>query len=139
MKVALRDIVVQLYSKYRNLILYGIIGGLSVSIDFAVFGLLTHFFPEYYLLANIVSVNCGIINSFLMNRHFNFKVKNKSVFRFMVFYIVGMIGLLISSGMLYLMVNMADMNLLVSKVATIFVVTLFQFTLNKNVTFRQNG
>ena len=139
MRVALRDIVVQLYSKYRNLILYGIIGGLSVSIDFAVFGLLTHFFPEYYLLANIVSVNCGIINSFLMNRHFNFKVKNKSVFRFMVFYIVGMIGLLISSGMLYLMVNMADMNLLVSKVVTIFVVTLFQFTLNKNVTFIQNG
>lgn len=139
MRVALRDIVIQLYSKYRNLILYGIIGGLSVSIDFAVFGLLTHFFPEYYLLANIVSVNCGIVNSFLMNRHFNFKVKNKSVFRFMVFYIVGMIGLLISSGMLYLMVNMADMNLLVSKVVTIFVVTLFQFTLNKNVTFRQNG
>ena len=139
MRVALRDIVSQLYSKYRNLILYGIIGGLSVSIDFAVFGLLTHFFPEYYLLANIVSVNCGIVNSFLMNRHFNFRVKNKSVFRFMVFYIVGMIGLLISSGMLYLMVNMADMNLLVSKVVTIFVVTLFQFTLNKNVTFRQNG
>lgn len=139
MRVALRDIVIQLYSKYRNLILYGIIGGLSVSIDFAVFGLLTHFFPEYYLLANIVSVNCGIVNSFLMNRHFNFKVKNKSVFRFMVFYIMGMIGLLISSGMLYLMVNMADMNLLVSKVVTIFVVTLFQFTLNKNVTFRQNG
>lgn len=139
MRVVFRDIVIQLYCKYRNLILYGIIGGLSVSIDFVIFGLLTHFFPEYYLLANIISVNCGIINSFLMNRHFNFRVKNKSVFRFMVFYIVGMIGLLISSGMLYLMVNMADMNLLISKVVTIFVVTLFQFTLNKNVTFRQNG
>lgn len=57
----------------------------------------------------------------------------------MVFYIVGMLGLLISSGLLYLMVNLADMNLLISKIATIFVVTLFQFTLNKNITFRQNG
>lgn len=137
--MAVEQMIVQLYNKYRNLVLYGIIGGLSVSIDFAVFWILTHFFPEYYLLANIISVNCGIINSFLLNRHFNFKVKNKSVLRFMVFYIVGMLGLLISSGLLYLMVNLADMNLLISKIATIFVVTLFQFTLNKNITFRQNG
>ena len=57
----------------------------------------------------------------------------------MIFYVVGIMGLLISSGLLYLMVDLGNMNLLISKGATIFVVTLFQFILNKNVTFRQNG
>lgn len=139
MSITIKELGAGLYSKYRNLILYGLIGVLSVSIDFAVFGLLTHFFPDYYILANIISVNCGIINSFLLNRYFNFKVKNKSVFRFMIFYVVGIMGLLISSGLLYLMVDLGNMNLLISKGVTIFVVTLFQFMLNKNVTFRQNG
>ena len=139
MSITIKELGAGLYSKYRNLILYGVIGVLSVSIDFAVFGVLTYFFPDYYILANVISVNCGIINSFLLNRHFNFKVKNKSVFRFMIFYVVGIMGLLISSGVLYLMVDLGNMNLLISKGATIFVVTLFQFILNKNVTFRQNG
>ncbi len=134
-----RETIRKLYGKYRNLVLYGIIGVMSVSIDFIVFWLLTHFFPDYYLWANVISVNCGIVNSFLLNRHFNFKVKNKSVFRFVVFYIVGITGLFISSGLLYLMVNLGGMHMLLAKMITIIVVTLFQFFLNKNVTFRQNG
>ncbi len=133
------EIIKTLYTRYRNLVLYGIIGAGSVTIDFAIFWLLTYFFPEYYILANVISVNCGIINSFLLNRHFNFKVKNKSVFRFVVFYIVGILGLLISSGLLYFMVDLRGMPVLWAKVLTLFVVTIFQFTLNKNITFRQNG
>lgn len=139
MGMTMREIAVRLYGKYRNLVLYGVIGGLSVIFDFIVFFLLTIFFPEYYLLANVISVNCGIINSFLLNRRFNFKVKDRFILRFIVFYLVGMTGLLISSGMLYLLVGCGEMNLLASKAVTIFVVTVFQFILNKNVTFRQHG
>lgn len=139
MGVIMREIAGRLYGKYRNLVLYGVIGGMSVVFDFIVFFLLTSFFPEYYLLANVISVNCGIINSFLLNRRFNFKVKDRFILRFIVFYLVGITGLLISSGMLYLLVGCGEMNLLVSKAVTIFVVTVFQFILNKNVTFRQHG
>lgn len=139
MVTGIQDIAIKLYSKYKNLVWYGIIGGMSVVLDFIVFFVLTYFFPEYYLLANIVSVNCGIVNSFLLNRRYNFKVKDRFIFRFIVFYLVGMTGLLISSGILYLLVDRIGINLLVSKVMTIFVVTVFQFVLNKNVTFRQHG
>lgn len=139
MVTGIQDIAIKLYSKYKNLVWYGIIGGMSVVLDFIVFFVLTYFFPEYYLLANIVSVNCGIVNSFLLNRRYNFKVKDRFIFRFIVFYLVGMTGLLISSGILYLLVDRVGINLLVSKVMTIFVVTVFQFFLNKNVTFRQHG
>lgn len=139
MVTGIQDIAIKLYSKYKNLVWYGIIGGMSVVLDFIVFFVLTYFFPEYYLLANIVSVNCGIVNSFLLNRRYNFKVKDRFIFRFIVFYLVGMTGLLISSGILYLLVDRGGINLLVSKVMTIFVVTVFQFVLNKNVTFRQHG
>lgn len=129
----------KLYSRYRNLVLYGLIGMLSVSIDFILFGILTYFFTDYYLMANVISVNCGIVNSFLLNRHFNFKVKNKVVFRFVTFYVVGIIGLAVSSFLLYILVNIFLMEMLFAKFLTIVIVTVFQFLLNKYVTFRDNG
>lgn len=133
----IQKILTSYYLKFRNLILYGIIGSLSVGIDFVVFYGLTHFFPEYYLLVNVVSVNCGIINSFVLNRYFNFKVKNKTALRFALFYAIGILGLLISSGLLWVMVDYMEIHILPAKISTILVVTIFQFVLNKNVTFKQ--
>lgn len=134
-----KRLILRNYVRYRHLVLYGIIGCGCVAVDFVVFGILTYFFPEYYIIANVASVHCGIICSFLLNRHFNFKIKNKTIIRFFIFYTVGLLGLLISSGLLYLMIDVWGMHVLFVKLVTIMIVTLFQFILNKNVTFRQNG
>ena len=67
--------MVRLYTKYRNFILYGLIGGLCTLVDIGVYYLLGHT-NLHYLLANIISYNCGIIASFLLNRRYNFKVKD---------------------------------------------------------------
>ncbi len=126
----------QLYSRFRNLILYGLIGGFCAGLDFAIYTLLCHFEVMPYLWANVISIHVGIFCSFFLNRSFNFKVKDKTPLRFLSFYIIGLIGLAISEGILYLMVDWAQWNELVSKLVSIVVVALVQFCLNKFITFK---
>ncbi len=128
--------MIALILKQKNLILYAVIGAISASIDFGVYSLLTHI-PLDYLLANVVSVHCGILCSFILNREFNFKVKDKVGHRFVRFYLIGLLGLAISSGLLYFTVNLCQMDSKPAKLGTIIIVALIQFVLNKFITFKR--
>ena len=132
----MKDKIIELYNRFRNLILYGIIGGFCAALDFSVYTLLCHFDLLPYLWANVISTHIGIFTSFLLNRSFNFKVKDKATLRFLSFYLIGLMGLGLSSLMLWFMVD-GGWNELICKLITIVVVALVQFFLNKYITFRQ--
>ena len=129
----------KLYHKFRELILYGIIGGFCAALDFGVFTLLGLIIP--FLVANIISVHCGIICSFLLNRNLNFKVKDKTRMRFLSFYLIGLSGLGISELLLWIFSTRMGLNHIAVKLATVIVVALYQFLLNKYITFKtsKNG
>jgi len=130
--------ITSLYIKFRNLILYGLIGGFCATLDFGVYTLLCHYDIMPYLWANVISIHVGIFTSFILNRQLNFKVKNKTALRFLSFYTIGLIGLGISELMLYLMVTVGEMNELICKLISIVVVALIQFLLNKYITFKHS-
>lgn len=134
----MKETIIKLYQQFRNLILYGLIGGFCAALDFAVYTVLCECNIMPYLWANVISIHVGIFASFVLNRQFNFKVKNKTALRFASFYTVGLIGLGISELMLYLMVTVGGMNELVCKLISIVVVALIQFVLNKYITFKHN-
>lgn len=127
-----------LYSRFHYLILYGIIGIFSASIDFLVFYTLNSTLNIFYLIANTISVITGISTSFFFNRKYNFKVKDKGLKRFVIFLSVGVGGLLVSSGLLYLFIDILSLNTIVSKVLSIIFVVFAQFIINKSVTFNKN-
>ncbi len=133
----MKDKIIVFFNRFRNLILYGLIGGFCAALDFGVYMFLCHFEVLPYLWANLISTHVGIFTSFLLNRSYNFKVKDKTPQRFLSFYIVGLTGLGLSSIMLWLMVDKMQWNELVCKLITIVVVALFQYILNKYITFKQ--
>ena len=129
-------IITQQYTRYRELFFYGIIGAFSAFIDFCIYSLLCKTGIPY-LIANVVGVHCGIFCSFVLNRHYNFKVKDKAKKRFVFFYIIGLVGLSISSLMLYILISRNHFNEIYSKIITIVVVAMLQFCLNKFITFKK--
>lgn len=131
-------LTLSLYCRFRNLILYGIIGALSASFDFLLFYFLTTTLNVYYLFANVFSVTCGICLSFFLNREYNFKVKNKFIKRLTIFFSVGFFGLIISSGLLYAFVVFLQFEKVLSKLLSIILVVLMQFLLNKFITFKKD-
>lgn len=130
-------LIKDLYSKFRNLILYGIIGSFSSSVDFAVFTILSKYIGIYYLLANCISVLVGITISFILNRSFNFKVKDKTGKRFIIFLAVGLCGLGLSNLILYIGIDLLSGDKLFVKFSSIILVVGFQFVLNKFITFKK--
>lgn len=128
----------QSYSRFRNLILYGIIGTFAASIDFVIFTLLTQYTSIYHILANCLSVITGISTSFYLNRSLNFKVKDKTGKRFMIFLFIGLSGLLLSNIILYLGIDIFSGDEIIVKLASIAIVAFFQFLLNKFITFKKS-
>jgi putative flippase GtrA len=127
--------VKEIIKNQRQFLLYGVFGGISAGLDFCVFSFLLSIGLNY-LIANIIGVHFGIFNSFMLNRQFNFKVKDKTARRMFTFYLVGLIGLGLSSILLYLLVETAGWQELYSKLLTIFFVAVTQFYLNKLITFK---
>lgn len=121
----------------RRLIVYCMIGCSGVVIDYAIFAVLTKIMGVHYQIANALGVSLGICNNFVWNAYLNFKVYDRLLRRFFSFYCVGLVGLLISAGLLCLLVETLKRNVLISKLVIIIVVTVVQFLLNKFVTFRK--
>jgi putative flippase GtrA len=128
----------ELMLRYRNLILYGIIGLFCAGTDFVIYYLLTSYLKLYYLAANVISVISGITISFLLNRSINFKVKDNAIKRYSIFFTVGISGLIVSSILLVLFIEIFYLKKVVSKLLSIFIVVILQYITNKNITFRKN-
>lgn len=118
---------------------YCIIGCSGVALDLAFFYTLSGVLNVYYLTANMISVSIGIINNFIWNRKLNYKVNDKPLKRFFTFYSVGMLGLCMSTALLYIFVDVFGVERFSAKCITIVVVTGIQFTLNTQVTFRKKN
>ena len=131
MKQSLR----KLYRKFRNLILYAIFGIVSSGLEFGIFGLLIQ--SMSYQWANVIGFHAGIISSFLLNRKYNFKVKDNPFTRFLVFYGIQLVGLLISSLVLMFFIENLGINKLIAKACSILIVALLLFELNNLITFRR--
>lgn len=122
--------------QYQQILRYGIIGATCAGIDFACYSALVLVGINMFI-ANVIGVNTGILMSFYLNRKYNFKVTDKTLRRFLIFYAVGLTGLGASSLILYVTVDLWHFNEFYSKLVSIVVVALIQFCLNKSVTFRE--
>ena len=134
----MNDLIKTLYQKFHHLILYGIIGSFSSGLDFAIYTVLVQVLGVHYIVANCISVVAGISTSFILNRNYNFKVKDKTGRRFGIFLCVGFTGLLLSNLILYTCINTFALNKIVSKLLSIVLVVFFQFLVNKYFTFKPN-
>jgi UDP-galactopyranose mutase len=124
------------YTVIRELFLYGIIGAFSAGLDSLVFWLLRNQDINLFL-ANFISINLGICSSFLLNTFFNFRMTNKLLIRAIKFFIVGYLGLLLSMLILHIGVDVWLFRDIAVKIVSVFIVALFQFILNKTMTFRK--
>ena len=135
-KTSMNIVFYNLYNKFRDLILYGIIGCCASGFDFAIYSILVRYLCVHYIYANSISVLAGISTSFILNRKYNCKVKDHTIRRFSIFLSVGLLGLLLSNIILYICISLIGINELLSKFLSIVLVVFLQFILNKFITFK---
>jgi putative flippase GtrA len=126
------------FVKHRQFILYATIGVSSACMDYFLFLALFNIVHFNEVVANIISYTIGTTNSFVLNVAFNFKVRDKLFKRFVSFMSVGGLGLLVTSFVLWLFVDILSMNANWVKLFTIFLAVIIQYNLNKLISFRKH-
>lgn len=119
--------------KFAN---YCVIGATCAALDFVVFTVLTSAYDWNWFFANCISITAGIVTSFLLNVQFNFKTRDRYLKRFVSFFTTGMLGLVLASLVIFISHDVYEMNTTVSKLLSIVIITIFQYTLNRAITFR---
>ena len=120
----------------KEILIYGIIGVIAAGGDSILFGVLSNMGINLYI-ANFISVNVGIGTSFVLNTYINFKTTNSIRKRLLRFFSVGYIGMIISTLMLYVGEDLLDFNILLVKLASVVIVAVIQFILNKLITYKK--
>jgi putative flippase GtrA len=121
----------------RQFLLYCFIGASCTCLDFGTYSVLLITGILNYQPANLIGYASGTLCSFFLNAHFNFRVKDRIGARMASFLIVGLIGYLVSAGLLHVLVEHYKCNEYLSKAATLVVVVLIQYNLNKIFSFRK--
>ncbi len=156
MKERIGNIVRQ--KSFRQLVKYGMVGIVGLAIDMGVYYLLVRKLSVHYpfspfiskmlggnmsvgmldiLISNIISSTLAIINNFLLNSYFTFKVTDKKLKRFASFAGIAIVGMVISSILLTLFIGVMKMDDILSKIFAICIVAAIQFGINKFITFRE--
>jgi putative flippase GtrA len=118
------------------------IGVIATLVDWVVFYLLIVYLGIFYLLALAASYFASTIFNFFMNRRYTFRNTYKRVHvQLALFITVAVVGLGLNETIVYGLAHlipggMTDIALMVSRVIATLVVFLWNFALNKHITFR---
>lgn len=126
----------KLINNNKKFISYSVFGGMGVLTDFLIYSTLI-MYGVYYQISNVTGYLSGTIVSFVLNRKFTFQIYDFVIKRFFSFISVALVGYLISSFVLYLLIGIFEINKIISKILTLFIVLIIQFTLNQKITFKE--
>jgi putative flippase GtrA len=123
----------------KQFLLYCIIGLSGTLLDFAVYSQILKAKLLDYQAANAISYASGTMLSFILNARFNFRITDKIALRLACFFGVALLGWSVSAGLLHEFVGVLGYNKYLSKAATLVVVVILQYNLNRLLSFRKSN
>lgn len=123
--------------KMEKLVKFGITGVLNTAIDYAVFaGAFTLLGWNIYV-SQFFGYSAGLLNSYIINRSWTFRSKNKFFSaEFIKFITLGIIMLLLSMGIIHICSAVLALSPLLSKLITTGIVLLINFFISKLWVFK---
>ena len=127
----------ELYMKYRELIRYIIVGGMTTVVSLGTYYLLvfTVLDPKDALqlqIANVISWIAAVTFSYFASRSYVFASKNENVLKEMIdFYIARLATLGMDMGIMFLTVTIYGINDKIAKLIVQIVVTVGNYMLSK--------
>ena len=112
------------------------VGGINTAVGYGAYALLI-FFGLQYLIANTISTIIGVINSYLWNRFFTFKSKDKALGEMARFVLVYLVSYCASMLFLYLIVGKLGLNTYLAGILNIVLTTTVSWFGHKNFSFKK--
>lgn len=117
---------------------YTIVGGTAFVVDFGLLGILTECCGLHYLLSATLSFAAGLTVNYLLSVSWVFsrsRLDNRMA-EFIIFGIVGVVGLLLNNLLLYLFTDVLNLHYMVSKIISAVIVLCWNFGGRKIILFK---
>jgi putative flippase GtrA len=128
-------IVGGMLTKYHKPLKFLMSGGLAAFTEYTSF-LVLHHFGVVLVLANALSFCCGLVISFMLNKHWVFSRKGDGPKQFMMYATLALINLVISSGLIVLLVHNLNIPPFISKVCTMALIASWNFFIFQKIIFK---
>ncbi len=115
---------------------FGIVGVSNTVISFAVYILILKAFGVWYVAASGIGFAVGAINGFLWNRAWTFRGHVGDALTPVRWFVVQSCGLLVNLALVYVFVDGVGLGKLTGQAATIAIVTVLTFFVNRAWTFK---
>ncbi len=90
-------------------------------------------------LSSIIAYGVGMIQSFILNKTWTFKVKNGTFNQARRFFILNMMGLALTTAIIFAFVDMMNFNYMSAWIVAVLLVMIFNFAGNKYWTFSEES
>ena len=137
--------IIELFNKYREIIMYVIVGGLTTVVSLASYYLLTFTIldaqnPFQLQIANIISWILCVSFAFVANRKYVFESKNKNIVKeCLSFFLARLSTLIIDMLSMGIMVSFLKMNDSIAKIIVQFIILILNYILSKFLVFKKNN
>ncbi len=116
---------------------FGMVGCTGIVIDFSVTWLCKEKLKWNKYVANSTGFSFAVVNNYLLNRYYTFQNNDPGIsLQFLKFLLISMIGLALSTGLLYLIQKNTRVNFYISKAIVIGLVFIWNYTINSLFTFQ---
>lgn len=126
---------------FIQLIRYGFVGGVAFLVDYSTLILFTEVFGLHYLLSATIAFTLGLITNYLLSVSWVFNKRTVSDWRteFLIFTIIGIIGLGLNNLIMFLCTDKALIHYSVSKIIATVIVFFWNFLARKAILFKEHS
>ena len=120
-----------------QLLRYGFVGGIAYAVDFGSLFFLTEFMKIHYLVSAAIAFILGLLTNYALSIFWVFSkraVSNRQV-EFMIFSIIGLIGLGLNEGIIWFFTETVHFHYLISKIFSTVFIFFWNFFARKKALF----
>ena len=136
---ALKNHNTVVWNEWMKILKFGLVGLSGIGVNTGILYLLTECAGWYYLASSIFAIEGSIITNFILNDAWTFtQGKNRlseKWRRFISFQIVSLVGVAINMSILFLLTEVGNLWYIVSNFIGIFVAFLWNYWINRTVTW----
>lgn len=117
---------------------YGFVGGLAFVVDYGTLFCLTHFAGVPYLWSAAIAFILGLVTNYLISISWVFSHTGKMRIwqEFLAFTVIGLIGLALNEGIMYVGTDLLQLHYMVSKLISTAIVFFWNFFARKVLVFK---
>lgn len=122
----------------NGFIRFAIVGSTGMIIDFSIVFFLKEVLGIDLYVSNSLSFTVSSLSNYVLNKIFTFRERlGFSYNQFLKFFLISILGLILSTISIYMMCQFLQIGIYISKLLSILIVSMWNYSANKIFTFRK--